>query len=333
MDMPNIKNKLNFAIFLVIVLILNVSSLGLAKSNENNHDLARLNVYGSLDPSKLQFHEIAGGFNQPLLVTHAGDGSNRIFVLERAGKIRIVKNGVVLPTPFLDIQSLTNSAGGEQGLLALAFHPNYQVNGQFYVVYTDYTNPIGSIVLARYTRSSNPDLADPSSRTTILTIPEPYTNHNGGTLAFGPDGYLYWSTGDGGSGGDPQNNAQNLNSLLGKILRLDVDSGLPYSIPASNPFFSAGSSIRKEIWSYGLRNPWRISFDRGTGDLYIADVGQGDWEEIDWQPAASLGGENYGWRILEGTHCYIPSTGCTEPSGYVPPVTDCDRVSSHDHFT
>jgi glucose/arabinose dehydrogenase len=329
MNIPILKRWLSLV---GLVLLFVISSFGSAKSLENDYEPSYQKAQMGIDPTKLQFQEIAGGFNQPLLVTNAGDGSNRVFVVEKAGRIWIVKDGIVQAVPFLDIQSLVNSTGGEQGLLALAFHPNYHTNGQFYVVYTDYTSPVGSIVLARFTKSStNPDLADPASRTTILTISEPYENHNGGTLAFGPDGYLYWSIGDGGSGGDPQNNAQNLTSFLGKILRLDVNSGVTYTIPLSNPFYNAVPSIKKEIWSYGLRNPWRFSFDRATGDLYIGDVGQNEWEEIDWQPVSSSGGENYGWRILEGTHCYSPPTGCIEPNGYVPPVTEYPHtVTSHD---
>ena len=321
--MSLLKYKYSLSLVMGIVLAFALFPFSSVKGLKDNHEPYNLNTQAALDPANLQFQVVATGFDQPLLVTHAGDGSNRLFVVEKAGIIRIVRGGVVQATPFLDIQSIVFSNGSEQGLLALAFHPNYQANGYFYVVYTDYTSPVGSIVLARFTRSStNPNLADPSSQTVILTIAEPYSNHNGGTLAFGPDGYLYWSTGDGGSAGDPGNNAQNLNSLLGKILRLNVDSDSPYGIPPTNPFYNAGPGIRKEIWAYGLRNPWRISFDRLTGDLYIGDVGQAEWEEIDWQPASSLGGENYGWKILEGMHCYNPATGCVEPDGYVPPIAE-----------
>lgn len=273
---------------------------------------------------QVRFTEITSGLNQPLLVTNAGDGSGRLFIIQRAGQIRIYKNGALLPTPFLNVQSIVNSSASEQGLLALAFHPDYEVNGRFYTLHTDQN---GSIVLSAFTRSSaNPDQADPNSRVPLLAIPKPYTNHNGGTLAFGPDGYLYWSTGDGGGGGDPGNNAQNLNSLLGKILRLDVSSASSYSIPASNPFYNnPNPSIRKEIWAYGLRNPWRFSFDRLTGDLYIGDVGQSKREEINFQPGASSGGENYGWRVMEGSLCHNPSTGCNQ-SGKVLPVAEYDHT-------
>jgi glucose/arabinose dehydrogenase len=274
------------------------------------------------DPSSLVFREAMSGLIQPIFIANAGDGSGRLFVVERAGRIRLFKEGSLLPAPFLDVQSIVNDAGGEQGLLTLTFHPNYETNGQFYTVHTDSN---GSLVLSRFLRSAaNPDLANPGSRVPILTIPHPtHQNHNGGTLAFGRDGYLYWSTGDGGGGGDPFNNAQNLNSLLGKILRLDVnrtDSGLNYFIPRTNPFYNVPNR-RGEIWAYGLRNPWRFSFDRQTGDLFIGDVGQGAREEIDFQPASSAGGENYGWRIMEGTLCFNPSTGCNQ-SGKVLPVAE-----------
>jgi glucose/arabinose dehydrogenase len=274
------------------------------------------------NPSNVVLREAMSGVTQPIFIANAGDGSNRLFIVERAGRIRISKDGSLLPTPFLDIQSIVNDNSSEQGLLTLAFHPNYETNGRFFTVHTDQN---GSLVLSRFSRSANnPNLANPNSRVPLLTIPHPtHQNHNGGTLAFGPDGFLYWSTGDGGGGGDPFNNAQNLNSLLGKILRLDVDRadpGLNYFVPRSNPFYGMANR-RWEIWSYGLRNPWRFSFDRQTGDIFIGDVGQNSREEIDVQPAGSTGGENYGWRIMEGTLCFNPSTGCNQ-SGKVLPVAE-----------
>ena len=280
--------------------------------------------FAAFDAQHVRFVELVSGLNQPLLITNASDGSGRLFIVQRVGQILIYKNGALLPTPFLNIQPIVNSSEGEQGLLGLAFHPNYETNGRFYTLHTDQNK---SIVLSVFTRSSaNPDQADPTSRVTLLTIPKLYTNHNGGTLAFGPDGYLYWSTGDGGSGGDPDNNAQNLNSLLGKILRLDVSAASSYSIPASNPFYNnPNPSVRKEIWAYGLRNPWRFSFDRLTGDIYIGDVGQSKREEIDFQSANSQGGENYGWRVMEGSLCYNPSTGCNQ-SGKILPVAEYDHT-------
>jgi len=248
---------------------------------------------------------VASGFDHPVLVTNAGDGSKRLFVIEQPGQIKIVQNGAVMGTPFLDIRTKV-SYGGEQGLLGLAFHPNYKANGYFYVNYTRAGD--GATVVERYTISSNPNIASASSAFTLLVIPQPYANHNGGNLAFGKDGKLYIGMGDGGSAGDPQNNAQNINSLLGKILRIDVDSAVPYGIPPDNPF--VGKDGADEIWALGLRNPWRFSFDRQTGDMLIGDVGQDLWEEIDFQPFG-VPGLNYGWRCYEGTHTYNLNPPCT----------------------
>jgi hypothetical protein len=196
----------------------------------------------------------------------------------------------------------------------VAFHPNYESNGYFYVNYTDTG---GDTVIARYTVSNNPNLADPVSGFTVLTIAQPYSNHNGGQLQFGPDGYLYIGMGDGGDAGDPDNFAQNPDSLLGKMLRIDIDSEIPYGVPPDNPFIS-DEKVRAEIWALGLRNPWRFSFDRSTGDLFIGDVGQNSWEEIDYQPAGSSGGENYGWRLMEGNSCFNPSSSCNNGSLTLP---------------
>ncbi|HET9907572.1 MAG TPA: PQQ-dependent sugar dehydrogenase, partial [Anaerolineales bacterium] len=276
-------------------------------------------IQTSIDSSKLVFEPVISGLSQPVFITNADDGSGRLFVIERIGRIRIGENNMLLPTPFLDMESIVRSTSSEQGLLALAFHPQFESNGYFYTVHT---NSSGSIVLSRFTVSpSNSNQASFGSRVELLAIPHPtYTNHNGGTLAFGPDGYLYWSTGDGGGGGDPFNNAQSRNSLLGKILRLDVNSASPYAIPPTNPFFNnPDPAVREEIWSYGLRNPWRFSFDRLTHDIYIGDVGQGNIEEIDFQAASSSGGENYGWDVMEGSNCYEPSSGCNQ-SGKVLPI-------------
>jgi glucose/arabinose dehydrogenase len=256
-----------------------------------------------------------GGFTSPVGITHAADGSGRIFVVEQGGRIRIVKSGVLQSTPFLDI-STRISSGGERGLLGLAFAPDYARRGNFYV---NYTNPTGNTVISRFRRSAaNADAADPASEQVIITIAQPFANHNGGQLAFGRDGFLYVGMGDGGDAGDPGNRAQNTSELLGKILRIDVETGRPYTytVPASNPF-ATRAGFRGEIWALGVRNPWRFSFDRLTADLFIADVGQGSFEEVDVQPAASLGGENYGWRIMEATHCFNPNpcsmTGLTLP--------------------
>ena len=265
---------------------------------------------------------LAGGFVLPVHVTHAGDGSGRIFVVEQAGRIRILDNGTVLPTSFLDLASLDPPrlvAGGEQGLLSVAFPPGFASKRYFYVNYT--RSPDGATVVARYRVSAgDANVADPASEEVILAVPQPFANHNGGQLAFGPDGYLYIGMGDGGSGGDPFQVAQNPDNVLGKLLRIDVESGeVPYGIPPSNPFVGR-VGIRPEIWALGLRNPWRFSFDRGTGDLYIGDVGQGSFEEIDFQPAGDPGGRNYGWSIMEGDSCFPPGTvGCNR-TGLALPV-------------
>ena len=245
------------------------------------------------------------GLSSPVDITHAGDGSGRLFIVLQGGRIVIFDGVQILSPPFLDITSLVSS-GGERGLLGSAFHPNYLGNGFFYVSYTD---TAGASVIARYSVSLDPNRADPTSGVIILTIPQPFSNHNGGQLHFGPDGYLYIGVGDGGSGGDPQNNGQDLGTLLGKILRIDVDSGLPFTVPPDNPFVGIVGA-RDEIWSFGLRNPWRFSFDRLTGDMFIGDVGQNSWEEVNFQPSTSTGGENYGWRLMEGNSCFNPATNC-----------------------
>jgi len=256
--------------------------------------------------------QIAFGFDQPLGIAHAGD--TRLFIIQQTGRIAIFDGTNVLAQPFLDVSSLV-SCCGERGLLGLAFHPRYRENGFFYI---DYTDRNGNTVVARYSVSTtDPNRADPSSARVLLNVAQPYSNHNGGHLAFGPDNYLYIGLGDGGSAGDPGNRAQDLSTLLGKILRIDVDGGSPYAIPPSNPFVNRAGA-RGEIWAFGLRNPWRYSFDRATGDLWIADVGQNAWEEIDFAPAASIGGENYGWRKMEGTHCYNPSTNCRDAAMILP---------------
>ena len=261
----------------------------------------------------LVFEPVASGLAQPVSITHAGDA--RLFITLQGGRIVIHDGTRVLDTPFLDIRALVSS-GGERGLLSVAFHPRYAENGFFFVNYTDRN---GDTIVARYRVSaSDPNQADPASAKQILFVDQPYANHNGGQLQFGPDGYLYAGMGDGGSAGDPENRAQNRTTLLGKMLRIDVN-GDPYAIPPSNPFASS-SSTRPEIWALGLRNPWRFSFDRATGDLWIADVGQGSWEEVNLQRASSIGGENYGWDVLEGTHCFGSATCST--AGFVAPVIE-----------
>ena len=255
------------------------------------------------NPEGYTWSVFASGLDRPLFLTHAGDQSGRIFVVEKTGRILIFKDGVQLAEPFLDIVRLVNSQSSERGLLGLAFHPNYAENGQFFVNYTDLN---GDTVVARYQVSNDENRADPNSQEILLNISQPYSNHTGGMIAFGPDGYLYIGMGDGGSGGDPQGNAQSPNTLLGKILRIDVDGGTPYGIPDGN-----APGGRPEIWALGVRNPWRFSFDRATGDMLIGDVGQNQWEEIDILPARILGGINLGWNFYEGTH---PYTG-TPPEG------------------
>jgi glucose/arabinose dehydrogenase len=251
---------------------------------------------------QLALQSVASGLAQPLYLT-APAGDNRLFIVERPGRIRIVANGTLLATPFLDISSKTSTTG-ERGLLSVAFHPQYAQNGSFFIYYTDLN---GDIAVDRMKVSaSNANLADPATAGRVITIPHrEFSNHNGGQLAFGPDGYLYIGTGDGGGGGDPQRNGQNLASLLGKMLRLDVGIIVPgqtYGIPSGNPY--AGQAGRRgEIWASGLRNPWRFSFDRSDGMLYIADVGQEQREEVN-AVAATQGGQNYGWNIMEGTACY-----------------------------
>lgn len=267
---------------------------------------------------------IASGFDRPVQVTHAGDGSGRLFVTERPGTVRIVRGGQVESEPFLDIRERV-SLGGERGLLSIAFPPDYARQGHLFAYYAGLD---GDIVISRFEVSADADRADAGSEEVILRIPHPnFDNHYGGQLAFGPDGYLHAGTGDGGGAGDPQGNAQNPDSLLGKLLRIDVlsepDSGLAYAIPADNPF-ADGQAGRPEVWALGLRNPWRFSFDRLTGDLWIGDVGQSRFEEIDRQPAEASGGRNYGWNILEGGACY-PAPPCEQPARYAPPLAAYGR--------
>jgi len=269
-------------------------------------------------PSGYSWQMVIDGLEKPEGLDNAGDGSGRLFIVEQGGLILILKDGALLPTPFLDLTQKVICCG-EKGLLGLAFHPKYAENGYFYVDYTENVNSQLYTVIARYSVStSNPDQADPSSEVRLLHIEQPFQNHNGGEVQFGPEGYLYIGMGDGGSEGDPQGNGQNLQTLLGKILRIDVDHTQPYSIPADNPFANGGGLW--EIWAYGLRNPWRFSFDKLTGDLYIGDVGQDAWEEIDYLPAGSPGGENFGWNYYEGNHPYRGSP----PAGtkFVMPVAE-----------
>jgi glucose/arabinose dehydrogenase len=265
----------------------------------------------------LDLKEFASGFTRPIDIAHCGD--SRLFIVEQGGFIKLVDStGKRLPDPFLDIDTRVNSGGDEQGLLGLAFHPNYKQNGFFFV---NYIKSDGDTRVARFKVSAaDPNKADPESELPIIDIDQPFSNHNGGCLKFGPDGYLYIAMGDGGSGGDPQNHGQRLNSLLGKMLRIDVNNSTvakPYAIPPGNPF-TTNTLARPEIWSLGWRNPWRFSFDRLTGDMWVGDVGQNAQEEISFEPK-NTGGRNYGWRCYEGT---LPhSTGnCLDAGNYTPPV-------------
>jgi glucose/arabinose dehydrogenase len=276
----------------------------------------------AFDPAgtALRLERVVSGLRAPTAIAAAPDGSGRLYVTEKAGTIRIVRGTTLVAEPFLDIRALVGSSGSEQGLLGLAFHPRYTDTRTFFVNYTDRN---GDTVVARYRVSADPERADPVSATVILTVRQPAANHNGGHLAFGPDGKLYIGLGDGGGAGDRFGNAQNPAALLGKMLRIDVDGGEPYAIPPDNPFRDH-PNYRPEIWAVGLRNPWRYSFDRATGDLYIADVGQNAYEEINFQPASSRGGENYGWPRMEGTHCY-PSGAACDRSGLVLPIGEYGR--------
>ncbi len=261
---------------------------------------------GSERMTALTTVRVATGFSSPIYATSPPGDYERLFVVEQTGRIKIIKNGVTLPTPFLNASSKIRN-GSERGLLGLAFHPNYASNGQFFVNYTRLSD--GDTVIARYTVTSNPDIADLASEQTLLVVDQPFSNHNAGWLGFSPvDGYLYIGFGDGGSGNDPGNRAQTVTEPLGKMFRIDVDSGSPYSIPPTNPFI--GQAPLDEIWAIGLRNPWRNSFDRQNGDLYFGDVGQNVREEISYQLGTSTGGENYGWRCMEGFRC-TGLSGCT----------------------
>lgn len=274
----------------------------------------------------LAYEPIAGDtvFDQPIFVAQPA-GSSDLYVVEREGRIRIVRAGAVLPEPFLDISAQTGdygfTGGDERGLLGLAFHPQYTTNGRFFVFFAPTDGRQANIVAEGSRSSVDPDRADASVETVIELTGDTRRNHNGGTIAFGPDGYLYVGTGDGGGGGDPDDNGQDLSTLYGKMLRIDVDGGTPYAVPSDNPFVGM-AGVENEIWAYGLRNPFRFSFDRETGDLWIGDVGQDLWEEIDFQPASSSGGENYGWNAFEATHAFGGGGPLREGSTHVTPITE-----------
>ncbi len=270
---------------------------------------------------ELGLEPIVTGLNRPIFLTAPAGDPDRLFVVEQDGVIWVVEGGSVVATPFLDITAVVDSSAGEEGLLGMAFHPDYFANGLFYLNYTTEVGGTASRIV-QYSVTGDPltsNVADAGSEVILVTLPKPFENHNAGMLAFGPnDGFLYASTGDGGSGNDPQDNGQNLNSRLGKILRIDVDAGPPY-VPATNPFVGMPNH-EPLVWSYGLRNPWRFGFDRETGDLFVGDVGQGAWEEVDFQPAESTGGENHGWKIAEGFECRGGGGTCGTTAGFTPPI-------------
>lgn len=275
-----------------------------------------------MDPAmvRVELQAVTGGLDTPVGIAHAGDGSGRLFVVEKPGRVRVVQDGELVAVPFLDIADRVGSSQNEQGLLGLAFHPRYAENGYFFVNYTDRQ---GDTVVSRFSAGGDPARANPDSEVVLLRIDQPAGNHNGGHLAFGPDGRLYVGTGDGGGAGDRYGNGQNGQTLLGAMLRLGVDGGPPYTVPDDNPFVG-NPNVRDEIWAVGLRNPWRYSFDRLTGDLYIADVGQNRYEEVNAQPAGEPGGQNYGWPIMEGLHCFPEDRPC-ERAGLTVPAWEYDH--------
>jgi glucose/arabinose dehydrogenase len=294
--------------------------------------LFTLPVFAQATPVLIYDTIISSGLSSPVDIVNADDGSNRLFIVEKTGTVRILSGGTLVPGNFLDIPD-SISGGGERGLLSIAFHPGYLTNRYFFVYYT---NIAGDIRITRFqTQAGNPNAADESSGVIVLTIPHPsFSNHNGGKLNFGPDGNLYFATGDGGSGGDPGNNAQNGNSLLGKMMRLNVDNFLTppyYTIPSDNPYVG-DNAVRDEVFAMGLRNPWRWSFDRLNNDVWIADVGQGVWEEINTRLFTSSGGINYGWRCYEGNAAYN-TAGCLPPANYMSPIFVYPHIFSTGGFS
>jgi glucose/arabinose dehydrogenase len=313
-DVPNASTRARLRIRIVatavaiIALVIGGSAPAAAAGARPATTIAAAPAAYNPNGVAISLRQVVGTFDHPVLVTSPRDGSRRLFVVEQTGRVRIIQRGAVLATPFMNLSTIISNSG-ERGLLGLAFHPAFKTNGK---VYVNYTNLAGNTVIAEYrVLTTNPNRVASTARR-ILTIAQPYPNHNGGGIAFGPDGFLYIGMGDGGSVGDPQNRAQSLNSLLGKMLRIDVNGRTAtkaYRIPSTNPY--VGRTGLDEIWSRGLRNPWRWSFDRVKGDLWIGDVGQDRYEEIDRSTAASGRGRaaNYGWRVVEGRHCYV--SGCT----------------------
>jgi len=310
-----------------ILMVMILGLLGVAALAQDAEDAPILQRESAPDPANIRLVDVVGGVQYPLYLTHSNDSSGRLFVVEQAGRIWVMENGNILETPFLDLSDIVSQdvlrGYSERGLLGLAFSPNYAEDGTFWVNYTD--NARGTTFIARYRVSDDPNVADKASGQVIFSLPQPFPNHNGGHIAFGPDGYLYVSLGDGGAAGDPLKAGQDLNQLLGKILRLDVVGQDAYAIPSSNPFADGAQGL-PEIWAYGVRNVWRFSFDRATGDLYLADVGQNLWEEVNFQPSDSIGGENYGWNIFEGSHPYAMGT---PPENMVYPIAEYEHRNGH----
>ena len=333
------RTRVLFAVLLALTLAGGMLGTSLRVQAQEATPVVELSVTPPAQPGgtlpgnpQIQLVKVAGGLADPVNIAAPNDGSGRLFVVERVGRIRIIdQDGNLLPEPFLDLTELVQNDYLEQGLLGLAFHPDYATNGRFFVHFTDYHTNGDNFIMEFPVSDDDPNLANREGGRLLLAVDQPYVNHNGGTIHFGPDGYLYIGIGDGGLGGDPYDTAQDRTKLLGKLLRIDVDAegGLAYGIPADNPFSQArivqsnsitdvigeteGLSLeaayyhpaaRPEIWAYGLRNPWQFNFDPATGDLYIADVGQVTWEEINFQPAGSPGGQNYGWDFQESGHCY-----------------------------
>jgi glucose/arabinose dehydrogenase len=313
--------QLRLALVIASALVVSLPSAGLVSARTADPADGTATPAAAPAPGSIRLTRVVGGLDKPVFVTSARDGSGRLFIVEKSGRIRILDGGTLRSTPFLNL-SASVSKGSEQGLLGLAFHPRFSTNRRFFV---NYTNTSGDTVIREYRASAtDPNRVASGSGRTIIKINQPYSNHNGGMIAFGPDGYLYIGMGDGGSGGDPGNRAQNKDSLLGKMLRINVNGSTStrnYLIPSSNPY--VGKPGRNEIWQRGLRNPWRWSFDRSTGNLWIGDVGQRRYEEVDRAIKTSTGagrGVNWGWRVMEGRHCYLPSSGCNKTGKKLPLV-------------
>ncbi|MEO8274930.1 MAG: PQQ-dependent sugar dehydrogenase [Thermoanaerobaculia bacterium] len=318
-----------------VLLFRNGRRLGRALAEERVSAVVPADVQGGPDDvtSPVRLEPVATGFHHPLFVTHAGDGSGRIFVVEQGGKVLVVANGQIRSTPFLDLSAKLDSNSGERGLLGLAFAPDYAQSRRLFVAYTTKVASGAAVRISRFAASGvvggADETADPTSESFVLEMADPASNHNGGMLAFGPDGMLWTGTGDGGNAGDPWDNARNPASLLGKILRLDVSTS-PYSLPQDRPRWADSANgketARGEIWALGLRNPWRFSFDRATGEIWIGDVGQNAWEEIDVASSHQETALHFGWKTMEGDHCYAPGFGC-DTSGLVRPVHEYDHAS------